>query len=83
MPVLSDPGNTVASRYGLVFRLPDDLKALYKQFGIDLQKYNGDDSWSLPMPGRFILDQDGVVLSRDVHPDYTTRPDPEGIFNYI
>lgn len=83
MPVFNDPGNTIASRFGLVFRLPDDLKGLYQQFGIDLEKYNGDNSWSLPMPGRFILDQEGVILSRDVHPDYTKRPDPEGLFNYI
>jgi peroxiredoxin len=83
MPVLNDPGNTIASRFGLVFRLPNDLKGLYQQFGIDLEKYNGDNSWSLPMPGRFILDQEGVVLNRDVHPDYTKRPDPEGILNYI
>ncbi len=83
MPVLSDQGNTIASRFGLVFRLPEDLRVIYKNFGIDLEKFNGDDSWTLPMPGRFIIDQQGTVLSKDVNPDYTIRPEPADIMNVL
>lgn len=74
--VLSDQGNQVARRYGLVFKLPDDLQAVYQKFGIDLEKYNGDDAWELPMPARFVLDRDGIVRAVDADPDYTTRPEP-------
>jgi peroxiredoxin len=59
-----------------VFRLPDDLSHLYLKFGADLPKFNGDDSWTLPMPARFIIGQDSTILSADVDPDYTVRPDP-------
>ena len=31
IPILSDAGNNVASSFGLVFRLPDELRKLYKQ----------------------------------------------------
>ena len=75
--LLGDPGNQVAKQYGLVFALPKDLKALYLQFGIDVAKHNGDDSWTLPMPGRFIIDQTGIVRYSEVDPDYTVRPEPE------
>jgi peroxiredoxin len=75
--LLGDPGNQVAQKYGLVFALPEDLKALYLQFGIDVAKHNGDDSWTLPMPGRFIIDQTGKVRYAEVDPDYTVRPEPE------
>jgi len=75
--LLADPGNQVAKQYGLVFALPEDLKTLYLQFGIDVAKHNGDDSWTLPMPGRFIIDQTGVVRYAEVDPDYTVRPEPE------
>jgi peroxiredoxin len=75
--VLSDPGNEVAARYGLRFSLPDDLKALYLQFGIDLEKFNGDDAWTLPLPARIIVDPDGVVRHTAIHADYTVRPDPD------
>jgi len=75
--LLGDPGNQVAQKYGLVFALPEDLKTLYLQFGIDVAKHNGDDSWTLPMPGRFIIDQTGIVRYAEVDPDYTVRPEPE------
>jgi peroxiredoxin len=76
MELLSDPGNRVAQKYGLVFKLPEDLKTVYTQFGIDLEKYNGDASWTLPMPARYIIDQAQVIRYAEVHPDYTIRPDP-------
>jgi len=76
MELLSDPGNRVAQQYGLVFKLPEDLKKVYVQFGIDLEKSNGDDSWTLPMPARYIIDQTQVIRYAAVHPDYTIRPDP-------
>ncbi len=81
--MLCDKGNGVASQFGLVFRLPDDLRGLYSSFGIDLERFNGDDSWALPMPGRFILNQKGVVLSADVNPDYTIRPEPGDIVEIL
>lgn len=75
--VLSDQGNRIAEEFGLVFRLPDDLRKLYMRFGIDLPKVNGDDSWTLPMPARFVIDQAGIIRAADVSPDYTRRPDPQ------
>jgi len=80
-PVLADRENTVASQFGLVFRLPDDLRDIYRNFGIDLERFQGDNSWKLPMPGRFILDQHGEILTADVNPDYTKRPEPSEILN--
>lgn len=75
--ILSDPGNMVAARYGLRYQLPDDLKALYQQFGINLEKYNGDTSWTLPMPARLIIDPDGTVRYTAINTDHTVRPEPE------
>jgi peroxiredoxin len=74
--VLSDRGNNIARQFRLVFTLPDDLCQLYRQFGADLAKFNGDDSWTLPMPGRFILDRDSTIRGAHVDPDYTVRPEP-------
>ena len=74
--ILSDPGNQVASEFGLTFQLPEDLRQLYAKFGIDLKKYNGDESFTLPMPARFVIDSSGTVRAADADPDYTTRPEP-------
>ncbi len=75
--ILSDPGNTVAQSYGLKFKLPEDLKGVYLQFGIKLHEFNGDDSWTLPLPARLIIDQAGVIRHAEINADYTVRPDPE------
>ncbi len=75
--ILSDPGNAVAQSYGLGHKLPEDLSALYLKFGLDVPKHNGDDSWILPMPARYIIDQSGNVCYARVNADYTVRPEPE------
>jgi peroxiredoxin len=75
--LLSDPGNDYATKLGLRFKLPDDLKAVYLSFGNDLGVRNGEGSWTLPMPGRFVIDRGGIVRAADVDPDYQFRPEPQ------
>jgi len=74
--LLSDYRNEYAAKLGLRVRLPDDLKQVYLSFGNDLAVRNGEDSWTLPMPGRFVIDTQGVVRVVDVDPDYRYRPEP-------
>ncbi len=73
---LRDFGNQVAEQYGLVFTLPDDLRAIYLRFGIDLAHGNGDGTWRLPIPARFVIDRGGIIRAVDADPDYTRRPEP-------
>ncbi len=73
---LRDDGNQVGARYGLVFTLPEDLQAIYSKFGIDLPTGNGDGTWRLPMPARFVIDRAGIIRAADADPDYTRRPEP-------
>lgn len=75
-PILSDPGNQTAAAFGLCFALPDYLIELYKSRKNDLPAFNGDTSWTLPMPGRFVIGQDRVIRYAEVNPDYTHRPEP-------
>jgi peroxiredoxin len=76
-PILSDPHNEVAATFGLRFELPDYLQALYKNvFKNDLAVVNGDSSWTLPMPARFLIGPDETILYAEVNPDYTRRPHP-------
>jgi peroxiredoxin len=74
--MLRDFGNRVAEAYGLVFTLPAELQAIYLKNGIDLAKGNGDGTWRLPIPARFVIDRQGIVRAVDADPDYTRRPDP-------
>ena len=74
--ILTDRGNEVAARFGLRFPLPDYLQRIYRSFPLDLEAVNGEPSWTLPMPGRFVIDRAGVVRAAEFDPDYTTRPEP-------
>jgi peroxiredoxin len=74
--VLRDLGNRVAAEYGLVFTLPEALQPIYTKFGIDLPRGNGDGTWRLPVPARFVIDREGIIRAVDADPDYTRRPEP-------
>ena len=73
---MRDHGNHVAEAYGLAFTLPDDLREIYLKFGIDLAQGNGDGTWRLPMPARFVIDRQGIVRSVDADSDYARPPEP-------
>lgn len=76
-PLLADRGNRVARAYGLVYAFPDDLRDVYLDvLDTDLSEYNGDSSWTLPMPARYLIDTEGEVRWSSVSADYTMRPDP-------
>jgi peroxiredoxin len=79
-PVLNDKGNETAAAFGLRFTLPDYLIELYKNLKNDLTAFNGDPSWTLPIPARYVIGQDGIVLYSEINPDYTRRPDPSDMF---
>jgi peroxiredoxin len=44
---------------------------------VDLPRINGDTSWTLAMPARYVVGQDGGIRSADVNPDYVFRTEPE------
>jgi peroxiredoxin len=78
-PILGDPNNAVAAAFGLRFERPNYLVALYKNLKNDLPGFNGDSSWTLPMPARFVIGADGALRYAEVNPDYTKRPEPEAM----
>ena len=74
-PIIADRGLAIARAFGLVFTLPDDLKAVYQGFGIDLPKNTGHAEWELPVPARFVVDRHGIVRASSM-PIPTTRCAP-------
>ncbi|MDB5367201.1 MAG: alkyl hydroperoxide reductase/Thiol specific antioxidant/Mal allergen [Rhodospirillales bacterium] len=72
--------NEANARAAGVAAVGDDLVELYKGFGNDLPLINGDPSWTLPMPARFVIGRDGTIEYAEVNADYTRRPDPSELF---
>jgi len=77
--ILSDVHNDIAAAFGLRFTLPDYLVDLYKQLKNDLPAFNDDPAWTLPMPARYVIGQDGIIAYAEVNPDYTHRPEAESM----
>lgn len=78
-PLLSDAGNALARQFRLVYRVPPDQEAIYRRTFVNLPFINGDESWELPVPATYIMDQDGMVLRAWVDADYMERPEPQDI----
>jgi peroxiredoxin len=79
-PILSDKGGALAASFNLRWTLPDYLREIHRQLGADLVAFNGDDSWTLPMPARYVIGQNGVIAYAEVNADYTRRPEPSDMF---
>jgi peroxiredoxin len=62
-----------------VFSLPVDLRPSYRQIGIDLEKWNGDDTHELPIPATYLIDRAGVIRWAFVEADFTKRADPTDV----
>ena len=76
-PLLLDPNNLLAKQFRIVHKLPEALKDIYQGFGLDLERFNGNSEGELPLPGRFIIGQNGIVIDAALYPDHTQRPEPE------
>ena len=81
--MLSDPGNTVAESYRLLYQLPEELQQVYMQFDLNLPMYNNDESWILPLASRFIIDQEQIIRFAAISNDHTVRPEPEETLNAL
>jgi peroxiredoxin len=87
-PVLSDPGCTVAEKFGLAYTIPDYHRAYYLSVLVNIPFINGaekkggtekggDNSWRLILPATYVLARDGRVVYAEAHADFRVRPEPE------
>lgn len=81
--VLSDLGNQVSRQFGLVFTVPEKLRPVYQQLGIDLPEYNGDQLFELPLPATYIVNSDGEIVYDFINADYKQRLDPTKILTIL
>jgi peroxiredoxin len=71
--VLTDLDLAYAFSLGLVFWVGDRIKEAYRQFGIDLERFQGHGGWLLPIPATIVVGKDRRVKARFVDPDFRHR----------
>jgi peroxiredoxin len=82
-PLLSDAGNALARKLGLVYRVPPYQQEIYARTFVNLPFINGDASWELPLAAVFAIAAGGVVRYASVNPDYTLRTEPGDVVEVI
>lgn len=81
--VLSDVGNKVAEQFGLVMKVPEVIRPLYLEWGLDLPAINGEESWELPIPATYVINTDGKIIIAYVNKNYTERMEPDDIIKAL
>lgn len=81
--VLTDVGNAIARQYGIVMDVPEIMRPLYLQWGIDLPATNGDDTWELPIPATYVIGSDRKIISAYINKNYTERMEPSDIIKAL
>ena len=82
--VLSDLDDSVMKSYNLYFEVPQEVHELYKnRFNFDITDYNGKDRFGLPVPGTFVIDQNGIIQAVYAETDYKKRMEPADIIRSL
>ncbi len=82
-PVLSDEGNQVAYKFGLVYRVPAELQTMYETIYTKLPGYNGDQSWELPLAAAYVVRPNGIISYVRIDADWRQRPEPGEMLKLI
>ena len=88
-PLLADPGAVVAEQFGLAYSVPPEYRRYYQSILINIPFNNAglnyqtatEASWRLPLPGVFVVAQDGTILFSEAHADFRVRPEPADILS--
>lgn len=80
---LSDANNAVAGKFGLVFSVSPEVKRLYLDMGIDLEKSQGNGDWKLPLPATYVVRQDGRIAYAFIDVDYRKRASEDNLWKAL
>ncbi len=73
-PVLTDMDNGYAMSLNLAFWMGEEMKEIMRQRpDRDIAKFQGNESWMLPIPATFVVGRSGRIGARFVDPDYRKR----------
>ena len=81
--VLSDPGLTVARKFGIVYQMPKETDELYKSRGLNVAEHNQMEKAELPLSATYIVNQKGEIVYAFLESDYKKRAAPEGIIETL
>jgi peroxiredoxin len=72
-PILTDMDNGYAMSLNLAIWVGVEMTEYMLSIGRMLPEYQGNDTWTLPIPATFVVGQDGRIKARFADPDYRKR----------
>jgi peroxiredoxin len=86
-PLLSDPGATVAEKFGIAYTIPSEHRRYFQSILINIPFNNAglnyqnatEASWRLPLPGVFVIDRTNTISFAEAHADFRVRPEPADV----
>jgi peroxiredoxin len=78
-PVLSDMDLGYSLLLDLIFWVGAEVQQLYQDAGVELEKYQDNQGYFLPMAAKFIVGRDGLVKARQINVEFRERMEPEAI----
>jgi peroxiredoxin len=78
-PVLSDIDLGYSLLLGLTFWVGPEIQRLYREIGVELERYQGNQGHFLPMGAKFIVGPDGLIKARHVNIEFRERMEPDAV----
>src|ERR1700733_4826384 len=86
-PLLSDPGATVAEKFGIAYTIPSEHRRYFQSILINIPFNNAglsyhnatEASWRLPLPAVFVIAPTNPIVFSEAHADFRVRPEPADI----
>ncbi len=72
-PILTDMDNGYAMSLNLAIWVGTEMEQFMRTIGRELPRYQGNESWMLPIPATFVVAKDARIKARFVDPDYRHR----------
>lgn len=82
-PILSDMDNGYALSLNLAIWIGGEMREMMLKLKQDLPRYQGNDTWMLPIPATFVVGPDGRVRARFIDPDFRRRAAVEDLIDSL
>jgi peroxiredoxin len=82
-PILTDMDNGYALSLNLAYWIGDEMTRFLAGAGCPLPQFQGNETWTLPIPATFVVDRDGYVAARHIDPDYRKRMEIDALVDAL
>ncbi len=81
--VLSDPNLSALTAFNVIMSVDAETYKQYQDYGIDLEKWSGQNHHKIAVSSAFLIDKAGIVRWAHTSKDYKTRPSPKQLLAVI